>query len=137
MRIIETDINDIEFSNINNEKINLAEEIMSYVIPIFSKDYTKKIKQIKDLKKDINFKKEKIKSDKLNLEELLKKYSKIDKESQLLNKMGKLIQTGLVQESMKTEMIVLLKSFENVKEEKIVEYLNETISIISKKFAKS
>jgi hypothetical protein len=50
--------------------------------------------------------------------------------------MGKLIHTGLIQDSMKKEMVVLLKSFEHMKEDKISSYLNETIKILSQKFAK-
>ena len=38
--------------------------------------------------------------------------------------------------SHKKEMVVLLKSFEHMKEERITSYLNETIRIISQKFAK-
>ena len=64
-------------------------------------------------------------------------FSKKSKESELLNKMGKLIQTGLIQDSMKTEMSVLLKSFDNISEEKITSYLNETIKLVSQKFAKT
>jgi len=137
MRIVETEINDIPNLNLNEEKTNLANNIISYAYPLFKKDYQNQIKEIKTLKKSLVNKKEKIKEEKTKLESLLKDFSKKDKESQLLKKMGKLIQTGLIQETMKTEMIVLLKSFEHMKEEKIVSYLNETIRIISQKFAKT
>ena len=137
MRIVETEINDIPNSNLNEAKTNLANNIISYAYPLFKKDYQDQVKEIKTLKKSLIDKKEKIKIEKTKLESLLKDFSKKDKESQLLTKMGKLIQTGLIQEAMKTEMIVLLKSFEHMKEEKIVSYLNETIRIISQKFAKT
>lgn len=137
MRIIETDINDIPEINLNNSKLNLADEIISYVQPIFSKDYNEKIREIKEFKKRILEKKDTIKIEKNELEDLLKVFSKKSKESELLNKMGKLIQTGLIQDSMKTEMSVLLKSFDNISEEKITSYLNETIKLVSQKFAKT
>ena len=137
MRIIETDINDFPNMNLNESKIELADEIINFVNPIFSNDYNKKIREIKELKKSLSEKKEKIKNNKIELENLLKIFSKKDKESQLIRKMGKLIQTGLIQESMKNEMSVMLKSFENMEEEKIVSYLNEVMRIVSQKFAKS
>jgi len=137
MRIIETDINDFHLTNLNESKIELANEIINYINPIFSQDYNKKIREIKDLKKSLSEKKEKIKNNKIELENLLKIFSKKDKESQLIRKMGKLIQTGLIQESMKNEMSVMLKSFENMEEEKITSYLNEVMRIVSQKFAKT
>jgi uncharacterized protein (DUF2344 family) len=137
MRIIETEINDMPENNISNLKIKLADSIISYVQPIFSKDYNNKLREIKELKKSLNDKKEKIKREKDELEELLKLFTKKDKERQLLNKMGRLIQTGLIQESMKTEISIMLKSFNTLSEEKITSYLNETIRLLSQKFAKS
>ena len=137
MRIIETDINDFPPVNLNESKIELANEIINYINPIFSHDYNKKIREIKDLKKSLSEKKEKIKNNKIELENLLKIFSKKDKESQLIRKMGKLIQTGLIQESMKNEMSVMLKSFENMEEEKIVSYLNVVMRLVSQKFAKT
>jgi hypothetical protein len=137
MRIIETDINDFPSVNLNESKIELANEIINYISPIFSHEYNKKIREIKDLKKSLSEKKEKIKNNKIELENLLKIFSKKDKESQLIRKMGKLIQTGLIQESMKNEMSVMLKSFENMEEEKITSYLNEVMRLVSQKFAKT
>jgi hypothetical protein len=137
MRIIETDINDFHLTNLNESKIELVNEIINYINPIFSHDYNKKIREIKDLKKSLSEKKEKIKNNKIELENLLKIFSKKDKESQLIRKMGKLIQTGLIQESMKNEMSVMLKSFENMEEEKITSYLNEVMRLVSQKFAKT
>ena len=65
MRIIETDINDIETENVNESKMDLANDIISYVQPIFSQDYNKKIMEIKTLKKSLLDKKEVIKKNKV------------------------------------------------------------------------
>ena len=137
MRIIETEINDIQSENIDELKISLANDVINYIQPIFNKDYKQKIKEIKQLKQNILIKKEKLKEEKNELEKIVKSFSKKNKERELLNKMGKLIQTGLIQDSMKNEMSVLLKSFENLPEDKITSYLNEAIVILSQKFAKS
>jgi septal ring factor EnvC (AmiA/AmiB activator) len=136
MRIIETDLNDIEETNLNESKINIANEIISFIYPLLSSDYKKKIKEIQELKIYIEKKQSKIKSEKTKLQSLLKELNKKHAESKLLKKMGKLIQTGLVQDKMKKEMVVLLNSFEHLQEDKITTYLNETIKIISQKFAK-
>jgi hypothetical protein len=137
MRIIETEINDLQTKNSNELKINLANDVINYIQPIFNTDYRKKIKEVKKLKQNISIKKEKIKEEKNELEKIVKNFSKKNKEKELLNKMGKLIQTGLIQDSMKKEMTILLKSFENLPEDKIKSYLNEAIVLLSQKFAKS
>lgn len=137
MRIIETDINDIVVQNEINEKLNLSEEVISYIQPIFTSNYNIKIREVKELKKSLEFKKEKIQTEKNNLSILLQKSSKLKREKQLLEKMGKLIQHGLIQETMKEEMVNMLNSFENLPEKQIITYLNETIRILSHKFAKT
>ena len=137
MRIIETDINNFPNKNSEETKIELANEVINYINPIFSKEYNDKIKEIKELKKNISEKKEKIKSNKIELENLLKIFSEKDKDNQLLRKMGKLIQSGLLQESMKSEMSVMLNSFEKIDDDKILSYLNEVMRVVSQKFAKS
>ena len=137
MRTVETEISDIPIMNINQSKLMLSDSIIDFIQPIFSKEYKQKIKEVKDLKKFYSDKKEKINQEKIELTEILKIFSKKSKEKELLGKMGKLIQTGLVQESMKNEMSILLNSFEKISEEKITSYLNEAIKLISQKFAKS
>jgi len=137
MRILETEINDIPILSAKQSKLNLADNVINYIQPIFSKDYKNKIQEIKNLKELVDKKQEKIKQEKVELSNLLKTFSKKSKEQELLNKMDKLIQTGLIQHTMKEEMINLLNSFENMEEEKITNYLNEAIRVISQKFAKS
>lgn len=137
MRIIETEINDICVDNIEESKINLVNEIINYVQPIFTDEYKEKVHEIKSLKSTLVDNQERIKKEKDELTNLFNIFSKKNKEKVLLNKMGKLIHTGLIQESMKNEMTVLLNSFDRLPEEKITSYLNETIVLLSQKFAKS
>lgn len=137
MRIVETEVNDIQKVNFNKAKENLADSIISYVHPLFSNEYKEKVKEIKELKKIYITKKEEIKLEKNELSTLLSQFTKKNKEQELLIKMGKLLQTGLVQETMKKDMIDLLNTFDSTSEDKITEYLNETIKLISQKFARS
>jgi hypothetical protein len=136
MKIIETDINDIT-NDINKSKLNISNEMLGYTQLIFNEDYNKEIEEINKLKSSISEKKLKIKEDKIELENLFIEYRKKNKENSFLNKIGKLVFTGLIQESMKMEMIVLLKSFNTMSEERINNYLNETIRLLSQKFAKT
>lgn len=138
MKVIETSTNDFKsFNNQDEFKVKLSNDIISFVQPIFTKEYSKKINEIKNLKLSIEDKKEKIKKDRISLESSLNEFKKKDKESQLLGKLTKLLQTGLIQDNMKNEMKSLLDSFNDLPEEKITNYLNETIRILSRKFAKS
>lgn len=135
MRIIETNINDIE-KDISKAKNSIADNVISFIQPLFDNEYKAKLRELQAIKISNERKKEKIKQEKNLLEVMLKDYSKKDKERQLLLKMGKLIQNNLIQEAMKGEMSIMLKSFENFSEEKIVSYLNDVIRILSQKFAK-
>lgn len=137
MKIIETEINDIYFNNDIDSKLNLSDTIISYIQPIFTSSYNIKVREITEMKKSLIMKKEKIQEEKNILSFLLNDFSKIDREKQLLEKMGKLIQHDLIQESMKTEMVKMLNSFETLPEQKIISYLNEIIRILSQKFAKT
>lgn len=138
MKIIETEFNDFKNKeDITTSKNKLAVDVIHYVQLIFSKEYNDKLKEIKEIKRVSSEKKEMISKSKNELESLLKVFSKKNKESQLLRKMGKLVQAGLIQESMKTEMSNILNSFDSLSEEKISSYLTETIRLLSQKFAKS
>ena len=54
----------------------------------------------------------------------------------MIYKLSKLIYSGLIQETMKFELITILNSFDTLDDKKITEYLTETMRIISRKFAK-
>jgi hypothetical protein len=136
MRIIETGINDFPVTDLNDEKIRLSNEVISFVQPIFTNEYREKIRQIKVLKKEISKKREKIQLEKNELQSLFTIRSKKEKENQLLKKFEQLIQNDLIQESMKKNLVSILNSFDTMSEEKITSYLNNVTNILSKKFAK-
>lgn len=133
MRIIETDINDFPKTNLVNEKINLANNIISYIEPIFTDEYRSTIKIIKNLKKEIIEKQKIIQTNKIELQELLKVYSRKEKENQLLDKINELVQSNLIQESTKKNIGKFLQSINKLSEEKISSYLSEIINLLNKK----
>ena len=136
MNIIETNINDIP-NDLNQVKSNLLNNIIDQIHPLFSKEYMNKIKEIKKIKNNISLKQNQVKSEKLELEKIMESLNKKKKEKILIERIAKLVNSGLIQESMKKELVILLKSFEGMDSEKINKYLNETMKILSQKFAKS
>jgi len=135
MNIIETSINDIPINDKSKE--NLADKIIEQLQPLFNKEYISVIKEIKKIKIDTSLKQKQIKVEKEELEKISKSLEKKKKENVLLNRIGKLVYSGLIQDSMKRELVILLKTFDSMDETKINNYLNETMQIISRKFAKS
>jgi hypothetical protein len=136
MNIIETNINDIP-NDLNQVKLDLANSVIQQIQPLFDKEYINKIKEVKRLKNNIDLKKEQVNNEKVELEKLIQTLDKKKKEQLLLERVGKLVGSGLIQESMKKELVILLKSFDGMDSERINSYLNESMTIISKKFAKT
>jgi len=132
MRIIETEINDSQYDSVKEEKIKLAEHVIQFTKSMLTKDYKNFVLKITQLKENISKKQNQIKLEKEDLVKLLKFHSKQENEQQLLKKIGKLIQDGLVQESTKPEIIKMLTTVENDSEEKILLHLTEVNNILGK-----
>lgn len=133
MRIIETDINDIPKTNLINEKINLADNIISYIQPIFTNEYNSEIKKIKNLKQEIVEKQKIVQTNKIELQESFQKNLRKDKENKLFEKIDELIQINLIQESSKKNIGKLIHSIDKLSDEKISSYLIEITNILNKK----
>jgi len=136
MRIIETGINDIPKTNLINEKLNLADNIISYIKPIFTNEYRSEVKNIKTLKQEIIEKQKMVQINKTELQEFFKINLRKEKENQLLEKINELIQNNLIQESSKKNIGKLIQSIDKLSDEKISSYLNEIINILNKKLIK-
>ena len=137
MKVIELEINDIEENEDTNiDKLNLANDIISNISPLFNKEYLNKLRKFKKLKSMVEEKKIRIQNEKLELETILNEFNKKEKQRRLIYKLSKLIYSGLIQETMKFELITILNSFDTLDDKKITEYLTETMRIISRKFAK-
>jgi hypothetical protein len=136
MKIIETNVNDIN-NSVDELKLNLVNRIIEKINPLFNIEYIKKVKEIKMIEEEISTKKILIKDEKIELTKISEQLEKKKREQLLINRIGKLISAGLVQESMKKEMTNLLTSFDSMDKEKINTYLSETMQIISQRFAKT
>ena len=136
MKIIETDVVDVVVENIDKSKIVLAEKIIKNVYPLFDEVYNSKIEETKELKDILKIKKSQVFQSKTELEKLMEIYDRHKKTMKLLNRISKLVSSGLLHDSsLKHETIILLKVADKLSIEKLDYHLSETMKIISKRFA--
>ena len=137
MNIIETKIPDVHEENINQSKVVLANNIIRNIYPLFDEVFSTKVEQVNDLEKILDSKKVGVLESKRQLEQGIKDYKKKQKESKLLDRINKLVSSGLIYDgNLKHEMIILLKIINNLPEEKIDYHLSNTLKIIGKRFSR-
>lgn len=137
MNTIETNILDITKNNMDQTKLNLANQIIENVFPLFDDFNSTKNSEIEDLKTSLVSKKSIVQKKKHHLENLIKDFNRKKKIKKLLERIDKLVSSGLVYDSnLKNETIVLLKIVDKLTEDKIDEQLNKTMRTISKRFSK-
>jgi len=132
MNIISTNIPDFDES-INQNKLDLADKILDGLIPLMNMKYQEKLKKVKGLKESTTNKKKQVNFKKIELESLIKEYSKKKKVKILLERIMKLMGSGLLIGEFKKEMVVVLKAIEDLDENKLDYYLAETFRVFSKK----
>lgn len=138
MEIIKTNILDLKLENkddLNQAKLNLAENIINYVYPILDEDYSERNKDLRKLKKKLKEKKVIIGERKDILENLQNEYNKKLKTKKLLDRLEKLIDSKLIymESSTKKETIILLKILNSLNETHLDYHLNNTVKILSKR----
>jgi len=137
MIINETNVPDIVEDNIDYSKVVLADNIIKNVYPLFDEVYQSKIKYIKNLKNDLEYKKSEVRERKKELEELMSKYKKEKKISRLLTRIEKLVNAGLIYDgNLKNQFIILLKVVDKLDDERLDHHLKDTLRIIRKRFSK-
>jgi len=138
MNITETAYPDIVPGNIEQSKVELSNKIIENVYPLFDEVHINKVSENKDLKKELEDKKSQVKEEKEELEGMIKDYNKKKKVKKLLNRLSKLISSGLVYDNnLKMETIVLLKIINKLSEEKLNEQLSNAMKTISKRFSRA
>lgn len=137
MNIIETNILDIDKSNIDTAKITLAKKIINKVTPMFDEVYTSKKASINNLKQNINQKKLKVKEEKSKLEIMISNYMRKQKIKKLLERLSKLVTSGIVNDGLlRKDTIILLKIIDKLPNDKLDEQLRLTMTNITKRFGK-
>ena len=137
MIITETNIPNVIPDNILKSKEVLADNIIANVYPLFSEVYTTRVDEIDLLKKALKAKKELVRKHKVALEQMMAEYKKQKKVSKLLDRIEKLIATGLVYDgTLKHETVILLKIATKLSNEKLDYHLKDTLRTISKRFSR-
>jgi len=137
MRIEETDIPNVVPDNIEKSKLILANSIINNVYPLFNEVFNSRVEEIDGLKKKLTEKKAEVFNKKDELEKLLTGYKRQKKIAKLLDRLEKLVSSGLVYDgSIKHETVVLLKIAHKLSDEKLDYHLRETLQTISKRFSK-
>jgi len=137
MIITETNIPNVVPDNIPQSKTVLADNIIANVYPLFNEVYSTRVDEIDLLKKNLNVKKEMVRKHKIALEQMMFEYKKKKKVAKLLDRIEKLITTGLVYDgTLKHETVILLKIATKLSDEKLDYHLKDTMRTISKRFSR-
>ena len=137
MKIVETSIPDIDIKNIDKSKLSLAEKIVEGVHPLLDDVYREKEKHLEELKEKYKILRQKVHKEKEELENLMIEHRRKKRVKNLVEKISKLVSTGLVHEgAMRNQMVVLLKIVDKLSEEKLNHQLRELTSMVSKRFAR-
>lgn len=137
MIIKETNIPNVVPDNILQSKTVLADSIISNVYPLFNEVYSTRVDEIDILKKQLATKKEMVRKHKIALEQMMTEYKKMKKVAKLLDRIDKLISTGLVYDgTLKNETVILLKIATKLSDEKLDYHLKDTMRTISKRFSR-
>lgn len=137
MKIIETKIQDVTDKNINENKQLIADSIIENLYPLFDEVYQAKIGQVFQLKNKIKLKQKQMYDEKETMQKLMGSYQKEKKISKLLERIEKLVQSGLTYDgTMKHEIVILLKIIDKLPSDKLDQQLNKTMQILSKRFSR-
>jgi hypothetical protein len=137
MKIIKTDIFDINESNIDEQKLSVANNILELVGPMFEseiQDSKKKLKEVHNKKVEMDEQLQKVKG---NLENIQVEFNRETKRKKLLNRIRQLIDVNLTSDpSLKSEVIILLKVIDKLDDSLLDEHIENMIKKISKRFSK-
>jgi len=137
MNIIETDIPDIDIENIDESKVNLANKIVKNIFPLFDEVLESKTNEIEELEEQLTNKKVQVLKSKDDLELKIFEYNKSKKVKKLLDRISKLVTSGLVFDgNLRHETVILLKIINKLPDDKVDYHLAETSKTISKRFAR-
>ena len=136
MNIIETEIPDVTIENLDQSKIILANNIVKNVYPLFDEVFNTRLNELDDFQQLLKDKKRQVKEEKDKLQGMVYVYNKSKKVAKLLDRIEKLVSSGLVYDgSSRSEMTILLKVINKLSDEKIDYHLKSVMSTIAKRFS--
>lgn len=138
MIVIETDIYDIRGKDIEEEKVEIANNILNMVGPLFEAEIEESKSSVDKLKKERAKVDEDLIQVREKLEELQSEFSRETKRKKLLNRIRQLIEANLTNDtSLKSEVIILLKVIDKLEDNLLDEHIERMIKTISKRFSKT
>jgi hypothetical protein len=136
MNIIETEIPDVTIETLDQSKIILANNIVKNVYPLFDEVFNTRLNELDDFQQILKDKKRQVREEKNNLQHMVNIYNKNKKVTKLLDRIEKLVNSGLVYDgSSRNEMTMLLKVINKLSDDKIDYHLKSVMSTISKRFS--
>jgi len=123
MKIIETEILDLDLKNIDQEKVKLSDKIIKKVSPVLDKSYYQKLLEVKELKNQVTLKRQNILKEKKEIANLIASYEKKKKITNLLNGVSNLLSVRIPEGSLKRELVILLKIAEKLDTKKLDSYI--------------
>jgi chromosome segregation ATPase len=138
MKITITDIGDITPTNLDENKVLIADNILNMVGPLFEKEIEETKGELTSVKqKRAKIEKELIET-KEKLQDLHSEFGRETKRKKLLNRIRQLIEVNLTQDpSLKSEVIILLKVIDKLEDNLLDEHIERMIKTISKRFSKN
>jgi len=138
MKIIESKIPDITESNLDYTKIELANEVISNMKPLFATEYKTVKNSVKKLTSDLEKTKSEILSNKNTLQSFSEKIERKKKIKILIDRINNYINISKGHDiGLRHEMVVLLKVIDTLDDKTLEYHMEKTLKAISKRFAKS
>lgn len=136
MRIIETNIPDVTKENIDHNKMIITENIIKNIYPLFDEVLRARSNDVSVSKKKIKEGRQKLQQEKDTMQQLVNEYKKEQKISKILERIDKLVKSGLAYDSqLKHEMVILLKIIDKLPNDKLDQQLAKTMQILNKRFS--
>jgi len=137
MKIIKTDIYDINEKNIDEHKVSIADNILNLVGPMFESEIEEANRDTEKTQRSKNKIDEQLQETKEKLEAIQIEFNRETKRKKLLNRIRQLIEVNLTQDpSLKSEVIILLKVIDKLEDNLLDEHIERMIRTLSKRFSK-
>lgn len=137
MILQETTIPDVVNENLDQSKLTLADNVIKNVYPLFDEVQREKRREIKELEKQLQEAKKQVQQRKRVLENLLNDYNRQKKVRKLLDRVERLVNSGLIYDgTLRNETRILLKVVPKLTDEKLDFHLQDVLKTINKRFSK-
>ena len=132
-----TTIPDVVSENLDQSKLTLANNVIKNVYPLFDEVQREKRREVKELEKQLQEAKNQVQQRKQILEKLLNDYNRQKKVRKLLNRIERLVNSGLIYDgTLRNDTRILLKAIPKLTDEKLDFHLQDVLKTINKRFSK-